>query len=219
MRIAAITAALTTAAFVTLSSTSAYASGTVITVGGSSAPASVPVIMTNTSAVTFDTDYGVPMTCTDSDIDGTIYRGAAVSTGNTIGTIDSLTLSDCTATTFGFDVEVSMSGQDITVRNATGVNAGDPIPIDIQVDATVTGTFCNFTAEGSVRGVLNPGSGSPDGTIELQPGYDLTIDTAGGSPSGASCGGEIYAGDLAQATGGDFDLTTTGPNAGPINHS
>jgi len=42
---------------------------------------------------------------------------------------------------------------------------------------------------------------------------------AGGSPTGSSCGGEIYAGDLAEATGGDFDLTTSGANAGLINHS
>lgn len=209
--------AMGAASIVMLGSTAAYAAGTVVSVNGVSTPASVPVTGTNTSAITFDTNFGVPMTCNSSSISGAVNRGAAVSTGNTVGSIGSLSLTSCTATSLNFPVTVTMSAQDINVRNATGVNAGDPVPVDIQVDAVIDGGEpCYFTAEGSVQGVINPGSGSPDGTIELQQGYDLVIDTPGGDPT---CGGEIYPDDLAQATGGDFDLTTTGANAGPINHS
>jgi|SRR5664279_59027 len=209
------------ASMVMIGSTAAYASHTVVTVGGVSTPASVPVTGDNTSDITFETNYGVPMLCENSAISGTVERGATVAVGNTVGTIGSLTLSNCTATSLGFDVIVTMEGQDITVRQHPA-SAGAPIPVDIQVDADVvdtgSGTACRFHATGSVRGVINPGSGSPDGTIVLQNGFDLEIDSAGGSPTGSSCGGEIYAGDLAQALGGDFDLVTSGPNAGPINH-
>lgn len=208
------------ASMVMIGSTAAYAAHTVVTVGGVSTPASVPVTGDNTNDITFETNYGVPMTCLDSAISGTVNRGATVSVGNTVGTIGSLTLSNCTATSLKFDVIVTMEGQDINVRADS--NSGEPIPVDIQVDAdvvdTTSGTQCRFHATGSVQGVINPGSGSPDGTIELQPGFDLLIDSAGGSSTGSSCGGEIYAGDLAQALGGDFDLVTSGPNAGPINH-
>ena len=208
------------ASIIMIGSTAAYASHTVVTVGGVSTPASVPVTGDNTSDITFETDYGVPMLCENSAISGTVNRGATVSVGNTVGTIGSLTLSDCTATSLGFDVIVTMEGQNIDVRADS--DSGDPIPVDIQVDAdvvdTTSGTACRFHATGSVRGVINPGSGSPDGTIVLQNGFDLLIDSAGGSSTGSSCGGEIYAGDLAQALGGDFDLVTSGPNAGPINH-
>ena len=214
-RTAGLAAGITS--IVMIGSTAAFAAGTVVTVGGVGTAADVPVSGTNTSDVSFETNFGVPMTCADSDIDGTVARGAAVSVGNTVGTIDTLTLSNCLATSLDFPVTATMAAQDITVR--ADADAGDPIAVDIQVDAVVAGTGCNFTATGSVRGVINPGSGSPDGTIDLQGGLDLLIDTAGGSSSGSSCGGEVFAGDLAEATGGNFDLVTSGANAGPINHS
>jgi len=207
------------ASMVMIGSTAAFAAGTVVTVGGVGTAASVPVTGDNTSDITFETNFGVPMTCTDSDIDGTIKRGAAVSMGNTVGTIDTLTLDHCLATSLDFPVVATMTGQNITVRSVPA-NAGDPIPVDIEVDADVDGgPSCNFTAVGSVRGVINPGSGSTDGTIVLGTGLDLTIDTADGTNPGTSCGGEVVAGDTAEATGGDFDLTTSGANAGLINHS
>jgi hypothetical protein len=127
-------------------------------------------------------------------------------------------LDDCTMTLLKFDLTWTFSATEITVRSVPA-HAADPIPVDIEVDAVVAGSGCNFTATGSVRGVINPGSGSPDGTIVLGTGFDLLIDTAGGSNPGSSCGGEVVAGDLAQATGGTFAATTSGANAGKINHS
>ena len=82
----------------------------------------------------------------------------------------------------------------------------------------MSGSGCNNTLVGSVRGVLDPGAGSPDDTIDLQGGLDLLIDTAGGSSTGSAWARDIFAGDLAEAVGGAFAVTTRGANAGPISH-
>lgn len=216
------------ASVVMLGSTAAYANHTVVTVGGVGSPAvDVPVTGENindprnaafnyaANAVSFDTNFGVPMDCETSDVTGQVHRGASVSVDTAVGEISSLTFSDCTATALGFDVVVTMTAQDIVVRDHP-TNAGDPVPVDIQVDANITGVGCDFDASGSVRGEIIPGDSTNDGYIELQEGYDLVIDRAG--TSGSSCGGEIWEGDLAQATTGIFALNTSGPNAGVISH-
>ncbi|MGJ9412654.1 hypothetical protein ACHAAC_08075 [Aeromicrobium sp. CF4.19] len=205
----------------------AFANHTNVTVGGSDSPAGpVDVTGTNTSTISFETNFGVELNCDSSDITGNVLRGASVAVGTKVGEITNLEFTDCTATSLDLPVVVTMSAGDFVVSGHPA-NAGDPVPVTIDnVAAHVYSTgsqpwACEMYADGSVDATINPGSTSgPDGEVSLaSSGDDLDITTGDGfgnrqtTPGSPSCGGQVETGDLAGPLGGDFDLDTDGEGA------
>jgi len=209
----------------------AFAAGTQIRVGGSASPAGpVSVGFTDDGVLGLDTNYGYPISCYSATGDGDITPGAQVANGNKIGQISGLSSGDCTATDLNLPLVVEMSSGDLIVADDS-VAAGDAVPVSIE-GATFyfhsTGSpayACEFSAEGSVDAVLEPGSSSVDGQLALTPvtvgddstyKLEITAMDGDGNDTYSSCGGEIVTGDLAGPTVGLLSINTFGKGA--VNH-
>jgi hypothetical protein len=219
---AAAIAALTVSSMGAASASAPY----FVTVGGSTTPAgAVTATGTNTTNISFMSNFGVPMSCTSSTINGSVNRGAVIDgTGtSSLGAISALTFSNCDATSLHFKVTVSQNPGSWNIVSFPSVptftSTTQAFPIEIRnISATVTGTACNFSATGSVRGTFTPGTTpSAAGTITItgaSPTFPLTIAVPGGGTT-STCGGQIVNGDQAFMNG-SFGLSASGAIAHTI---
>lgn len=215
-----------TAALLLVASTAAMAGPpTYITVNGISSPsAAADVNGASSGTIGFLTDYGVPVSCSTSALTAKAYRGALVAATNPIGRITGMTGSSCIATALNFPVTVAMNPGDWDIKVKTvPAAAGQPIPVEVKNVSITFGSSggpCHFSAAAGSAGVpatLTPGPiGGNDARIIFTPstGYPLVISTPSGS---ATCGGQVYPGDLMNVAG-TYNLTTTGAITGPISH-
>ncbi|MFD1860389.1 hypothetical protein ACFSB0_10710 [Aeromicrobium camelliae] len=199
-----------------------------MTVNGSTAAGTVDATMTNITdtrnpwwgageAIILLSNFGMDVSCHAASSEIEVNVGAGVSPGSVIGVIENGAFPDCTTWgPLGLAVSMSWNASHITVREHPYL-AGDPIPVDVHLDARVVGVGCDFDIQGSLRGTLFPGDATHDGYLRLEPGYDAVVTRAGSS--GSSCGGEWWEGDLLEAAHGTFAINTSGPGAGLINHS
>ncbi len=182
-----------------------------------------------TSPIVLQSNWGVQAVCPPPiELETRIARGAIVVPTSKIGVIDKVDDFVCTFGSVPADVEaqVGASGWEI-YANETPTALGVPFSIvarDVGFYVHTAGAPCEFLAEGvDVEGTFVPGSGGVDGWIEFDGGFALEVTAFDGSgtrtpsSSGATCGGQIYDGDLFSITG-DFELSTAGFSPGTISH-
>lgn len=196
MRTIAKNTAIATAAFaaalgLSISSASATAQSTfTVSPGG------------NWSATSTNTELSVSgsvLTCDTSTASGTLKSGSGLA-GDGIGSITGITFGsgdpgDCSFA--GIDFEVTATNLPWAL-NVSGPNAGDPDAVDgsiTGIKASISGTLCTATFEGSVTGKYKNGTH----TLSLDGGGTLAA-------TAANCLGLINVGNHASFTG-DYVVT------------
>ncbi|WP_019145139.1 hypothetical protein [Aeromicrobium massiliense] len=158
----------------------------------------------STGGITFDTNYGVPMTCSSGTAAGNIQRGATFTppTASTVATITGTTWSGCIAPTlFNTQLNVTQVGTwNLKADSAPvgGVVSGEITNVSAQVRSVVN-DLCEFDVTGTVDGSFD----TNNQTLSIDGGYGLTISNVVG------CFGEVLDDDTA-TFGADYAVSTTG---------
>ncbi|MFS3130168.1 hypothetical protein ACLM5J_17330 [Nocardioides sp. Bht2] len=187
-----------------------------VTVGGVDTVGTNAASGTNVGDLTFDSDAGVPMTCTSSSITGTVNRGTAVVNGATIGNISNLGFTGCTATDFLYPVTVASKGTWAIKVVGNPAPKANIVNIEIaNVTAQVKSTgsaplACDFEATGTVPGTFNV---STQRITIASTAFPLNLQAFNGAgtktPASSTCAGEVLTGDKANMNG-VFSLSVTG---------
>lgn len=177
-----------------------------VAVGGSTTTGTNAYTAT-TSAISFDTNYGVPMTCSSGTAQGNIQRGATFTppAATTVATITGTTWSGCIAPTLlNTQLNVTQVGTwnlKATGAPVNGVVSGRIDNVNAQVRSVVDNR-CEFDVSGSVAGSFD--SNTQKLSINFST-YPLEITNVVG------CYGEVLDGDLADFDA-DYAVSTTGGN-------
>ncbi len=148
-----------------------------------------------------DTQLEVPnavLLCTDSDAAGSLQSGSGLD-GAGIGTIDSLTFTNCSVAGVAFDVDTSSTPWDL---NVTGVDPDNPD----RVLGSITGIIANISDSSGLCSATfaGPGGATDEGTVT---GYfdnstsQLVVQDGDLTAYNANCLGIINNGDHAAFTG------------------
>lgn len=161
----------------------------------------------STGGINFDTNYGVPMTCSSGTAQGNIQRGATFTppTPTTVATITNTTWSGCIAPTlFNTQLNVTQVGTwNLRADSAPvgGVVSGTITNVSAQVRSVINDR-CEFDVNGTVDGSFD----SNNQTLSIDDGtFDLVISNVVG------CFGEVLNGDEADF-GATYAISTTGGN-------
>ena len=198
-------AALAAAGIVALAPAAMAATYTVA-VGGSTTSGSAPFTAT-TGAINFDTDYGVPMTCSSGTAAGNILRGTTFTppAATTVATITGTTWSGCIAPTlFNTQLNVTQLGTwnlKATSAPVNGVVTGRIDNVNAQVRSVINDR-CEFDVAGSVAGSFNTNTQTLSITFSSYPLYVTNV---------VGCFGEVQDGDLLDLDA-DYAFATTGGN-------
>ena len=177
-----------------------------VAVGGSTTSGTNAYTAT-TSAISFDTNYGVPMTCSSGTAAGNILRGTTFTppAATTVATITGTTWSGCIAPTL-FDTQLNVTQVGTWNLKATsapvnGVVSGTITNVNAQVRSVINDR-CEFDVAGSVAGSFNTNTQTLSINFSSNP---LEISNVVG------CFGEVLDGDLADFDA-DYAVSTTGGN-------
>lgn len=149
-----------------------------------------------------DTQLGVPnavLVCTDSDAAGTLKSGSGLD-GAGIGTINSLTFTDCSVAGLLFDVDTSITlPWDL---NITGADPGNPD----RVLGSITGIVAKIADQDGICTATFAGPGGPTDEGEVTGYFDnatsqLVVQDGNLTAHDANCLGIINNGDHAAFTG------------------
>lgn len=206
----------------------AIAANTIRVDGTTTPPGNVAITGNNTGNgnIGIVTNFGYPITCSGSALNGYVTRGALATAGTTIGAITAMSFGPCTATTLHYPLVIGkQTGSDwpVVVRTTPTSKTQNIVNITIRnvnVYMISTGSapyLCHVLAKGDVNATFNRTTQKI--TVATAPAYPLNLtayDTTGLTgpgnifpPGTGTCVGQIETGDTASMSG-LFNVVTPG---------